>query len=212
MSMNRSCQIRFVTRRARQPLPLEDLRVHAHDQHFFVVRPIEDPDPAALGQASRRPPEKVVVEVVLRRRLERVDLTALRIDARHHVLDGAVFPCGVHRLEDEEQPPAILRVELFLQLLQPADTPLQPLIGLLPRGNRARIAGIHILQAESATVLHSVGVGQLSSFRDAPPAGLSLLLCLCHAPPAETRCRIRALLDRGPYFDSAGCEAHHEIG
>src|SRR5579872_4675331 len=38
------------------------------------------------------------------------------IHARHHVLDRAVLAGGVHRLKDEEQAPAILRVQLALQV------------------------------------------------------------------------------------------------
>ena len=146
------------------------------------------------GRQRDRPPQEIVVELLRRRRLERIHLAALRIDARHHVLDGAVFPGGVHRLEDQQHRPAVLRVELFLQLLQPGHTPLQPLLGLLPRGNRARVAGIHILQAESAAVLHSVGLGQLSCFRNALPPGRSRVRFPSHAPPAKAHRRIGALL------------------
>ena len=48
----------------RQLLPGQELRVHPHDQHFFVVGPVEDADPAALGQRLRRAPEKVVIEIL----------------------------------------------------------------------------------------------------------------------------------------------------
>ena len=34
-----------------QLLPLQDLRVHAHDEDFLVVRTVEDADAPALGQA-----------------------------------------------------------------------------------------------------------------------------------------------------------------
>jgi hypothetical protein len=35
------------------------------------------------------------------------------------VLDGSILARGIHRLKDDQQSPAILRVEHFLQLLQP---------------------------------------------------------------------------------------------
>ena len=56
-----------------------------------------------------------MIELLVARRLERVHLAALRIDARHHVLDRAVLAGRVHRLEHREHRPAVLRVELLLQ-------------------------------------------------------------------------------------------------
>src|SRR4030095_15895454 len=40
----------------REPLLLQDLRVHADDQRFLVVAAVEDADAAALGQALRAAP------------------------------------------------------------------------------------------------------------------------------------------------------------
>jgi len=45
-------------------LGTQNFRVHTHDQHLFVVRAIEDPDAAALGQAGAAAPQKVVVELL----------------------------------------------------------------------------------------------------------------------------------------------------
>ena len=53
------------------------------------------------------------------RRLEGVDLAALRVDARHDVLDRAVLAGGVHRLEHRQHRPAVLGVELLLQVGKP---------------------------------------------------------------------------------------------
>ena len=53
--------------------------VHAHNQHFFVVRSVENPDAPSLGQAYGVTPEKVVVEFLLRGLLEGENLAALRI-------------------------------------------------------------------------------------------------------------------------------------
>ena len=54
-----------------------------------------------------------------RRLLERGHLAALRIDARHDVLDRAVLAGRIHRLEDEQQRPAVLRVQHVLLLGEP---------------------------------------------------------------------------------------------
>jgi len=55
--------------------------VHAHDEHFLVVRSIEDADAAPLWQADGRPPEIIVIILLIARALERTDATALWIDA-----------------------------------------------------------------------------------------------------------------------------------
>ena len=80
----------------------EQLRVDAHDQDLFVVRAIEDADAAAFRQVLEGPPEKVVVEVLGAGLLERRHLAALGVDARHDVLDGAVFAGGVQRLKNQQ--------------------------------------------------------------------------------------------------------------
>jgi hypothetical protein len=43
-------------------------------------------------------------------------LTALRIHARHHMLDGAVLAGGVHGLKDRQQAMAVVDVEQTLHL------------------------------------------------------------------------------------------------
>ena len=60
------------------------------------------------GRRLERAPEEVVVELFVGRRLEGEDLAALRVDAGHDVLDGAVLAGGVHGLEDQQHGPAIV--------------------------------------------------------------------------------------------------------
>jgi len=59
-----------------QVLLFEELRMHTHRQHFFVVRAIENPDATPLGQMSLTAPQVVVIQLLNRRRLERSDLAA----------------------------------------------------------------------------------------------------------------------------------------
>ena len=61
--------------------------------------------------------------------LKRMHLAALRIDAGHHVLDRAVLAGRIHRLEDQQHRPAILRVELLLQLGEPLHTVCEHRLG-----------------------------------------------------------------------------------
>ena len=86
----------------RKVLCAQVFRMHADDQHLFVIRTVENADPPALGQAARRAPQEVVIELLGRGLLERVDLAALRIEAGGHVLDRPVLSRGIHRLEHEQ--------------------------------------------------------------------------------------------------------------
>ena len=86
----------------------------AHHHHLFIIRAVENADVPAGWQADRRAPEEVMVEFVRARRLERVNLAALRIDAAHHVLDDAVLAGCVHALQHYEQRPLVLSVKALL--------------------------------------------------------------------------------------------------
>src|SRR5512146_1901320 len=104
--------------------------MHPHYQCFLVIRAVEDADLAAAGQAGCRAPKVVVIEFLLRWRLEGVHLYSLRIDAGHHVLDGAVLSGGVHRLENKQERPPVLGVEYVLELGQSLDAALKEFLRL----------------------------------------------------------------------------------
>src|ERR1700737_138517 len=89
-------------------LALQHLRVHAHDEHLFVIRAVENADVSALGKIKRGSPEKVMLQLRFRRNLKGIDLTAPRIDPRHHMLDSTVLARRVHALENEQNGPTIL--------------------------------------------------------------------------------------------------------
>src|SRR5579872_5918870 len=99
--------------------------VHANNEDFLIVGSIENPDPPTLGQALGVTPEKVMVEILRRRLLEREDLAALRIYSRHDVFDRSILAGRVHRLENEEQRPSLLGVEHVLFLCEPYGAALQ---------------------------------------------------------------------------------------
>ena len=77
-------------------------------------------------------------------------LAALRIDAGEDVLDGAVLARRIHRLEDAQHRPAILRVEHVLQLREALDTLLEQ-VGrmVLFDVEAAGIGRVEVLQAEA---------------------------------------------------------------
>ena len=150
MSASRSSQIFFPTRRGGSFVSLQDLGVHPHDEHFLVVRTVEDADAPALGQVSDVAPHEVVVEFLRRRLLERGYLAPLRIDAGHDVFDRAVLAGRVHRLEDQQQGPAVLGVKHVLLFRQPRNAALEEVRGVaLVQLQAAGVARIEVLQAEA---------------------------------------------------------------
>ncbi len=124
--------------------------MHAHDEDLLVVRAVEDADAPALRQALDVAPHEVVVEVLPRGLLEREHLAALRIDARHDVLDGAVLAGRVHRLKHEQQRPAVLGVEHVLLFREPLGAAREQLGRLaLAQLEAAGISRIEVLQTEA---------------------------------------------------------------
>src|ERR1039458_6170354 len=101
-----------------QSLRIKSLRVDADNEHLFVIGTVEDGDSAARRQSFFAPPEKIVIKLFGRWRFERVHLCSLRIDARHHMPDRAVFAGSVHRLQNYQQCIRVFRIEDALLLLQ----------------------------------------------------------------------------------------------
>ena len=130
----------------REPFAAENLRMHADDQHFFVVGSVEDADPPAFradrawcARENRAPAPSALGM------FEAEYLAALRIDAGHHVPDGAVFSRGIHRLKDQQDGMAVGCVEKLLLRAQSRDVFFQQLLILLLR----LVHGLHASSAIS---------------------------------------------------------------
>ena len=101
----------------------------------------------------------------------------LRVDARHDVLDRAVLARRVHRLEDQQHRPAVLGVELLLQLGEALHAELQQRLGLLfvdvePGG----VAGIVVGEMEAFAFAYPVTVDDFGGVHEAPsPCGQWML-------------------------------------
>ena len=52
----------LVEQLVRQLLAAQNLRMHAHDQHFLVIGAVEDADAAAFRQAAGGAPEEIVFQ------------------------------------------------------------------------------------------------------------------------------------------------------
>ena len=83
------------------------------------------------GSAHGGAPEEIVVELLGARRLERMHLAALRIDAAHHVLDDAVLAGRVHAPAAHQHRPAVVGVEPLLQFGEPLDVLRQHRLGVV---------------------------------------------------------------------------------
>ncbi len=81
---------------------LENFGMHPHDQHFLVIGAVENADPSPFRQVPGGAPEKIMLQFLGAGMLEAEDLAALRVDAGHHMLDGAVFAGRVHGLENQQ--------------------------------------------------------------------------------------------------------------
>jgi len=102
------------------------------------------------------------------------------------VLDGAVLAGGVHRLEDEQQRPAVLGVKQLLFLRQPFGTTFEELGGFaFVDLQSAGIGGIEILEPEAPAGGDAEGFYVLREasedgvVRHAPHAR-GLLFCMQH--------------------------------
>jgi len=119
--------------RVRDVLGFKDFGVYAGDQHLLVVGSIEDADLSARREVPRSAPKEVVLQLGGAGVLEAEHLAALGIDPRHHVPDGAVLPCRVHRLKDQQHSVAVTGVEELLLVAQPLDVVIQQRLVLILR-------------------------------------------------------------------------------
>ena len=109
-----------------------------------------------------------MVQLLGRGRLEGVHLAALRVDAAHDVLDGAVLAGGIHGLEHQQQRVLVLGVEPLLHLGEVDHALAQcGLRALLVAGafavvasEDADIARVVVAQAEALAAVDAVGLGE----------------------------------------------------
>jgi hypothetical protein len=146
----------------RQLLPRQDRLVDAHHQHLLVPGPVVDADLPACRQREDVAAQEILVQFHRVRRLEARDMAALGIDAGEDMLDRAVLPRRVHRLEDAEHRPAILRVELVLHRRERLHATRQQLRrAILVEVEPGGVVGLMVAQAEAIAILHAEAVQHL---------------------------------------------------
>src|SRR6476620_11274812 len=96
--------------------------MNAYGERLFVIAAVKNTDAPPFRKRLGTPPQIVMSKVLTGRGFERKYLTPLRINARHHVFDRAIFASCIHRLEYQKHGPLTLCVEHVLQFCQHIDT------------------------------------------------------------------------------------------
>jgi len=86
----------------RYSLTRQNLGMHAGDQHFLIIRAVENTNPAAFRQVTGGAPKEIMFLFVGARMSEAEDLATLRVDPGHHMLDCTVFSGRIHRLKNQK--------------------------------------------------------------------------------------------------------------
>src|SRR5215217_1133221 len=97
-----------------------------------------------------------MVRLLRRGGLERGNPAALGVDAFEDVLDRAVLPAGVHRLQDDQEPLPVLGVEPLLQVRDAPALRLELLADVFLATVVLRLARVHIREPERRTGLDPV--------------------------------------------------------
>jgi hypothetical protein len=95
--------------------------MHPDDEHLFIITAVKNSDLTPVRQAFHAAPEIIMIQIIRRRRFERIHLAALRINARQDVLNSAILASRVHCLKDQKHRPLVLCVELVLEFGQSRD-------------------------------------------------------------------------------------------
>ena len=132
-------KILIIAQLFRKPLVKENLRMHANNEHLFIVGTIENADPPAFRQTAGRAPKKIVLQFLSTGLLETENLTALRIDSGHDVSDDAIFARSVHPLKNQQHRIAVGCVVNALQRAQSLQPVLEEFLILLLR----LVKGLH---------------------------------------------------------------------
>lgn len=128
-----------------------------------MIGTIEDSNLAAVRDPAMRTPQVIVVQLLATRRFEGVYIVTLGVDARHDVLDGAVFSRCVQGLKDKKQAPAVLCIELLLHGGQESGGLLQKFQGFVLGAERAGVGRIMVLQTKVGVLLDGVRLDQAPS-------------------------------------------------
>ncbi len=106
------------------------------------------------------------------------------------MFDRAVLAGGIHRLEDQEQRPAVLGIEFLLHVTEKLDAFFEESLRLALVFQAVGVGGIVVLQPEFSTIGHAAGIDDARSFFQQ--------LAVFHSPgsvvqtrPAEQRAKRR---------------------
>ena len=90
----------------------------------------------------------VVVQFFSAGRLEGENGASLRVHTGHDVLDHTILAGSVQTLEDNQDRPAVLRVEFLLQVVEHAFACIEYVLRVLLAFDPGRVSGVQILQTK----------------------------------------------------------------
>ena len=132
--------------------------MHSNDQHFLIIRTIEDANPAAFWKTARAAPKKIMLEFLGAGLFETVNLASLWVDAGHDMPDGTILSGAVHPLKDHQQRELIGCVVQLLQRAQLFHVFEEKFLVLLLRlvigiDNRRQLAEVNLFSGRYPEVL-----------------------------------------------------------
>src|ERR1035437_1877350 len=92
--------------------------MHTDNQYLLIVGSVKDSDPTAFRQTLGCAPQKIVFQFRSTWMFETEYLTALGIDAGHHMLDSPILSGRVHPLKNQQYRIAVGCVMKLLQCAQ----------------------------------------------------------------------------------------------
>jgi len=93
-----------------------------------------------------------------------MNVTSLRIHSGHDVFNHAILAGRVHRLKNKQHRPAVLRVELLLQIVEKSRSVVDDLLAVLLVLHAARVARIAMFQPKFFALCDAIGCSEPRAF------------------------------------------------
>src|SRR2546427_4353427 len=87
-------------------------------KHVLILGPVEYANVPMARHGTFDPPQKVMIQFLPYRNLERHNLAALRVETSHYMFDRAVLATRIHSLKHDQECPLMFRIEAILKILQ----------------------------------------------------------------------------------------------
>ena len=120
--------------------------VNPRCKHVLIMGPVEYANVPMARHGTFNPPQKVMIQFLPYRNLERHNRAALRVETSHYMFDRAVLATRILSLKHDQECPLMFRIEAILKILQFQEIFLSLHVGFRPVGHEARICRIVLRQ------------------------------------------------------------------